>query len=163
MCRVLCFHSSGHKGLCLLGYSAIRSDESQPTFRSTASYLLRAGLLLGLFLDLENRGDFLLQNVGWLPMHYMAELLINKNDVTPRSSRSHCGDHSGRAVWGMKFLRSSKDWILGSNPTRGMDVCVCCSVCRQRPCGGLTTVHEVLPTVYRIKKPKKRPRSKRGL
>jgi hypothetical protein len=32
--------------------------------------------------------------------------------------------------------------FVGSNPTRGMDICVrlfclCCSVCRQRPCDGL--------------------------
>jgi hypothetical protein len=61
------------------------------------------------------------------------------------------------------FARSNVG-IVGSNPTQGMDVCVrlfclCYSVCRQRPSDGLTTIHGVLPTVYRIKTLKKRPRS----
>jgi hypothetical protein len=57
--------------------------------------------------------------------------------------------------------------IMGSNPTRGMDVCVrlffvCALLC---VCSGLATgwspVQGVLATVYRTKKMKKRPRSKR--
>jgi hypothetical protein len=55
--------------------------------------------------------------------------------------------------------------IVGSNPTRGMDVCVrlfcvCVDLCVD---GGLATgwssVQGVLPTVYTIKKLKKRRRS----
>jgi hypothetical protein len=49
----------------LLGYNAVQSVESQPTFRrSTACYLLYAGFLLGLFFDLEDGGDMLLRNIG---------------------------------------------------------------------------------------------------
>jgi hypothetical protein len=46
-------------------------------------------------------------------------------------------DHSGRAVFA-----GSNTGIVGSNLTRGMDVCpfilfLCCSVYRQRPCNRL--------------------------
>jgi hypothetical protein len=37
--------------------------------------------------------------------------------------------------------------IVVSNPTQGMDVCVCCPVCRWRPCDGLIPVQGVLLTV----------------
>jgi hypothetical protein len=66
------------------------------------------------------------------------------------------------------FTRS-KSGIVGSNTTQCMDVCVCVCVCAFILCvgSGLVTgwspVQGVLPTVYRIKKPKKRPRSNRGL
>jgi hypothetical protein len=40
----------------------------------------------------------------------------------------------------------------------GFILCLCCSVCRYRPCDGLIPLQGVLPTVYIIKKLKKRPR-----
>jgi hypothetical protein len=68
------------------------------------------------------------------------------------------------------FARSNAG-IVGSNPTRGMDVCVCLfcvCVCVVLCIGtGLATcwssVQCVLPCVYKIKKLKKRPRSNKGL
>jgi hypothetical protein len=62
------------------------------------------------------------------------------------------------------FARSNAG-IVGSNPTQGMDVCVslfCVYVvlCAGRGLAmGWSPVQRVLPTVYRIKKLKKRPRS----
>jgi hypothetical protein len=55
----------------------------------------------------------------------------------------------------------SNTGIVGSNPTQSMGVCIVCScsVSRKRPCDGLIP-RPRSPTdcVYRIKKPKKRPR-----
>jgi hypothetical protein len=59
--------------------------------------------------------------------------------------------------------------FVGSNPTRGMDVCmylfcVCVVLCVGRDIAtGWSPVQGVLPTVYRIKKLKKRPRPNKGL
>jgi hypothetical protein len=64
------------------------------------------------------------------------------------------------------FARSNTG-ILGSNPTRGMDVCArlfCVCVVLGVGSGlatGSSPVQKVLPTVYTIKKLKKRPRSKK--
>jgi hypothetical protein len=64
------------------------------------------------------------------------------------------------------FARSNTG-VVGSNPARGMNVCVrlfCVHVVMCVGSGlatGWSPVHGVLPTVYRIKKLKKRPRSKR--
>jgi hypothetical protein len=33
-------------------------------------------------------------------------------------------NHSGRLVKGINFLRPSTIGVVGSNPTRGMDICV---------------------------------------
>jgi hypothetical protein len=73
-------------------------------------------------------------------------------------------------------LRHELSWlaqtlgIVGSNPIRGMDVCIVCiySVCVVLCAGrGLTTgwspVQRVLPTVCTIKKLKKRPRPNKEL
>jgi hypothetical protein len=66
------------------------------------------------------------------------------------------------------FARSNTG-IVGSNPTRGMDVCVrLFCVCVVLYVGsGLATgwypIHGAVPTVYRIKKLKKRPRSTRAV
>jgi hypothetical protein len=64
------------------------------------------------------------------------------------------------------FTRSNAG-IVGSNPTRGMDVCVRLScLCCLGVGSGLATswspVQGVLPTVYMIKKMKERPRSNKG-
>jgi hypothetical protein len=55
---------------CLLGYDAVKSTESHPTFRKNTSpfseiclLLLHAGLLLGLFFDPNDGSDIFLQNV----------------------------------------------------------------------------------------------------
>jgi hypothetical protein len=80
-------------------------------------------------------------------------------------------DHSGRAVWGMNCLRSFERWDLGfeSRSRHGclyyvQLFCVCVVLCVSR---GLATgwfpVQGVLPTVYKIKKLKKRPRPNKGL
>jgi hypothetical protein len=64
------------------------------------------------------------------------------------------------------FARSNTG-IMGSNPTRGMDVgvrlfCICVVLCVGSGLAtGWSPVQEVLPTVYSIKKPKKGPRSTR--
>jgi hypothetical protein len=59
--------------------------------------------------------------------------------------------------------------IVGSNPTQGKDVCVrlfcvCVILCvgSDLPTGW-SPVQGVLPTVYRIKKLKKRPRSNKNI
>jgi hypothetical protein len=57
--------------------------------------------------------------------------------------------------------------VIVSNPTRGMDVCMClfcfyCPVCMCKLCDGPIPHEGVLPTVYSIKKLKKRPRRKKG-
>jgi hypothetical protein len=59
--------------------------------------------------------------------------------------------------------------IVGSNLTQGMNVCVplfcvCAVMCvGSGPATGWSPVQEVLETVYRIKKLKKRPRPNKGL
>jgi hypothetical protein len=58
---------------------------------------------------------------------------------------------------------------MDSNTTQAMDVCVrlfyiCVLLCvGSGPATGLSPVQGVLPTVYRIKKLKKRPRSTRAV
>jgi hypothetical protein len=49
---------------CLLGYNAVQSVESQPTFRTNIifCYLLHADFLFGLFFDAEDGGDMFLRN-----------------------------------------------------------------------------------------------------
>jgi hypothetical protein len=65
------------------------------------------------------------------------------------------------------FARSNTG-IVGSNPTRGMDVCVrlfcvCVVLCvGSGLVKGCSPVQGVLPTVYRIKELKKRPRSNKS-
>jgi hypothetical protein len=80
-----------------------------------------------------------------------------------------------RIIWPITVVTWSKAWtvsvrsntgVVGSNPTQGMDVCVCLfCVCVVLCVGsGLATgwspVQRVLSTVYRIKKLRKPPRSK---
>jgi hypothetical protein len=66
------------------------------------------------------------------------------------------------------FARSNAV-VVGSNPTQGIDVCVrlfciCVVLCVGRGLAtGWSPVKGVLPTVYRMKKLKKRPRSNKGL
>jgi hypothetical protein len=57
--------------------------------------------------------------------------------------------------------------IVGSNPTQGMDICIVCicvvlCVCRDLETGW-SPIQGVIPTVYKIKKLKKRPRPNKGL
>jgi hypothetical protein len=78
-------------------------------------------------------------------------------------------DHSGRAVWGITVFDPSNAGIVGSNSTQGMDVCVrffcvCVVLCVDSDLAtGWSPVQGVLPSVYRIKKLKDRPRSNRGM
>jgi hypothetical protein len=66
------------------------------------------------------------------------------------------------------FARSNAV-IVGSNPIRGLDVYVCLFCVCVVPCvasglaKGWSPVQGVLPTVYRIRKVKKQPRSNKGL
>jgi hypothetical protein len=53
-----CSHSGGYEEFCLLGYKAMQSFEIQPS----ACYQLRAGLLFGLFVDLEGKNAMFLRN-----------------------------------------------------------------------------------------------------
>jgi hypothetical protein len=75
-------------------------------------------------------------------------------------------DHSGRAVWGINRLRSLERWDRGfeSHSRHGCLYSVCVFL---RVGSGLATgwspVQGVLPTLYRIKKLKKVPRSNKGL
>jgi hypothetical protein len=75
-------------------------------------------------------------------------------------------NHSGRAVWGMNYLRS----LIGSNPAQDMDVCIMCiyCVCVVLCVGsglptGWSPVKGVLPAVYRVKKLRKQSRPNKGL
>jgi hypothetical protein len=95
-------------------------------------------------------------------------------DDTIRSTSNVCifataEYEAGRSQWLRSrertvFARSNTvSWVR--NPTRGMDVRVRYSVCAVLCVGsglatGLSPVQGVLPTVYRIKELKKRPRSK---
>jgi hypothetical protein len=79
-------------------------------------------------------------------------------------------------IWPTTAAARFKSWtvfarphagIVGSNPTQGMDVCIVC-VCSVLCVGrgtatGSSPVQGVLPTMYRIKKLKKRPRPNKGL
>jgi hypothetical protein len=38
-------------------------------------------------------------------------------------------DHSGLAVYGMNSLPRSNTGVVVSNPTQGMDICVCVVLC----------------------------------
>jgi hypothetical protein len=72
-------------------------------------------------------------------------------------------NHSGRAV----FARSNTG-IVGSNPTRGRDVClrlfcVCVLCVGSSIATGLSHVQGVLPIVYMITKLRKEPRSERAV
>jgi hypothetical protein len=91
-------------------------------------------------------------NLGWTTYH----LVFFPITVAARSK-----------AWTV-FARSNAG-IVGSNPTSGMDIClglfcICIVLCVG---SGLATdwspVPEVLPTLYRIKKLKKRPRSNKWL
>jgi hypothetical protein len=62
-----------------------------------------------------------------------------QNEIILAVARKIKAGHSGRAV----FARLNTG-IVGSNPARGMDVClrlfcVCVVLCRYRPCDGLIT------------------------
>jgi hypothetical protein len=77
-----------------------------------------------------------------------------------------CGSQWSRGLRAWTVFARSNSGIMGTNPTRGMDVCVrLFYVCVVLYVGsGLATgwspVQGVLPTVYRIKKLKKPTRSK---
>jgi hypothetical protein len=93
--------------------------------------------------------------------------------------RDHCSDsyilHPVKQPTPITEVTRSKAWtvfarsntgIVGSNPTRGMDVCVrlfcvCVVLCVGSGLAtGWSPVQGVLQTVYRTKRVKKRPRSK---
>jgi hypothetical protein len=84
--------------------------------------------------------------------------------------------HNRKFLVGSPVAARSKAWtifallttgVVGSNPTRGMDVCarlfcICVVLCVSSGLEmGWSLVQGVLPTVYRIKKLKKRLRSNR--
>jgi hypothetical protein len=56
--------------VCLLGYNATQSIESQ-LILSSACYLFHAGFLLGLFFDHENGGDMFIRNIVSFSVDYM--------------------------------------------------------------------------------------------
>jgi hypothetical protein len=78
-------------------------------------------------------------------------------------------EHSGRAVWGMNCLRSLERWDRGFDSHSShrclcaFILCLCCSVCRQRPCYGLIPRPRSPTNWYGIKKLKKRPKSNKRL
>jgi hypothetical protein len=90
-------HSSGYKGFYLLGYNAMYSTETQPTFRRNMSpqssgsknkprktsewkqAASRGGILVGVSLDPEHGGDMFLRNVGWLWTDYTTLCLKRYN------------------------------------------------------------------------------------
>jgi hypothetical protein len=73
-----------------------------------------------------------------------------------------------RSQWPHAFARSNAG-VVGSNPTRGMDVyvrlfCVCAVLCIGRGIStGWSLVQGVLLSVYRITKLKKQPGLNKGL
>jgi hypothetical protein len=85
-------------------------------------------------------------------------------DMKYPSSYAYQADHvSARSKAWTVFPRSNAG-IAGSNPTQGMSVCVrlfcvCVVLCVGRGLAtGWSPVQGVLPTVYKVKKLKKRPR-----
>jgi hypothetical protein len=74
--------------------------------------------------------------------------------------RSHWPRHL--KTW--TVLARSNTWIVGSNPTWDMNICVCTVLCAGSGLAtGWSPVQGVLQTVYRITNLKKRPRSDKGL
>jgi hypothetical protein len=67
-------------------------------------------------------------------------------------------DHSGRAVWSMNRLRSLEHWDRWFEFDSSYACLVLCV--GSELATGYYRVQGALPTVYRIKKLKKRPRSK---
>jgi hypothetical protein len=80
----------------------------------------------------------------------------------------HIVGHGGLAVWGMNRLRSLERWDRGSE-SHSRHGCLCAFILFVVLCvgSGLATgrspVQGVLPTVYKIEKLKKRPRSNKEL
>jgi hypothetical protein len=71
---------------------------------------------------------------------------------------------SRKTTVAVRFNAYSNTEAVGSNPTRGMDVCVSLfSVCDVLRVDDGLIVQGVPPIVYRIKKLKKRPRPNKGL
>jgi hypothetical protein len=56
----------------LLGYNAVQSVESQPTWQSEPAACLQSGFLLGLFFDPEDECDVFRRNLGWVSTEYTA-------------------------------------------------------------------------------------------
>jgi hypothetical protein len=69
-------------------------------------------------------------------------------------------DHSGGTVEVRSVFDSSNTGALGSNSTRNLDVCVCLFCVGRGLATGRYPAKRVLPTVYRTRKLKKRPRPK---
>jgi hypothetical protein len=117
-------HSSNYKEFCLLEYNALQPRQltfwrniSPPSsrLRSSTCRLLHAGFLLDLLLQAEDGAVMSLWNADRLSLDYMVLCL-----------RRHWPQWS--KAW--TVFTHSNNGIVGSNPTQGMDVCVCVySVC----------------------------------
>jgi hypothetical protein len=96
----------------------------------------------------------------------------------PFTEANFCSYLQGRATVPLTVATRSKAWtvfacsntgIVCSNPTQGINICVClfCICVVLRACSGIATdwspVEGVLQTVCRVRKLRKRPRSKKGL
>jgi hypothetical protein len=124
------------------------------------------------------------QDEVYVDYSQMGEKLIWLNWFGPRSDPSLAESIVVICIWinrvtlPVTVAARSKAWtvfarsnaaIVGSNPTWGMDVCVrlfCVCVVLCVGCGLATVwspVQGVLPTLYKIKKLKKRPRPNKGL
>jgi hypothetical protein len=85
--------------------------------------------------------------------------------------KNYKAEHSGRAVWDINRIRSLEHWVRGfeSHSGHGCMYCVrlyfvCVVLCVGRTLAtGSSPVQGVLPTVYRIKNLKRRPRPNKGL
>jgi hypothetical protein len=66
--------TDSHMSLCLQFHHCQSQSDSQPlSFHAgKPANCFHAGILLGLFFNLEDGGNIFLRNVGWLSMGYMA-------------------------------------------------------------------------------------------
>jgi hypothetical protein len=141
------------------------------------SHLLIVGFLFDLLFNPEDGGAMFLRNACGLIPNYTALYsrkscysfpifqfvlnvggqlhiphMLNKQPVLQKMT-----NHSGRAIWGMNRLCPLEHWVVGSNPTRGKDVCVhlfCVSIVLCVGSGlatGWSPVQRVLPTAYELR------------
>jgi hypothetical protein len=146
-----------HGGFALAPGQQVRRKTSKPWLRITLQ---------------TNSGKNLMTSASFQIIHCKVKVklslcLLNKRyTMKIWGSESIAADHSGRAVKGMKCLRSLENWDCGfQSHSRHGCLCVRCVVlCRLRPCNGLMT-RPRCPTVCvrRIANLKKRPGSNKVL